>query len=274
MMGNTKKHIGEFLGAGGIRLCMQSWLPESEYKAAIIIMHGGVNYCDMDMYNQLAYTLAEAGFAVYSFDQRGFGRSEGEMMHLASWDAIRGDFAAFIRKVRTLAPGKKIFAYGLSFGAIQTLDQAIVSPHLLSGIIINSFSTQKVTHISPVILKVIDVVAMVFPKMRVAAELDQSDSGNAWRDPLTPTTMTLATPKNLFKQQQKIAMQLHEIMIPVFHQQGLMDEITLPDRELAAKFEAVDYTYKEYAEMGHSLLAGVEADWVMNDICKWLEERL
>jgi alpha-beta hydrolase superfamily lysophospholipase len=88
--------IGEFLGLEGIRLCWQSWRPAEKPKAAVILMHGGNNYSDMDLFRTFAGELNDAGYCVYSFDQRGFGRSEGIRMHMGKWENIRGDYAAFL----------------------------------------------------------------------------------------------------------------------------------------------------------------------------------
>jgi len=275
-----KKTIGEFLGFSGVRLCMQSWKPDGDSAASVILMHGGVNYCDMEMYDKLARKLADSGYAVYSFDQRGFGRSEGKVMHINSWQEHRGDFAAFLHLVHTLETGKKTFAYGLSFGACQVIDQAIVSPHLLDGIIANSFSTLP-TNVPPAAGLAINIIGKLFPLMRLPAGLDQALPGarekmagtDLWRDPLCPATMTVSFPKKLFKRKNELAGQLHFLTIPVLHQQGLDDTITLPDHSIAEKIGSKDYTYKEYPQMGHGLLDGVHADDVINDICTWLEER-
>ena len=275
-----KKTVGEFLGFRGIRLCMQKWKPDGDSAAAVIIMHGGVNYCDMEMYDKLARTLADKNYAVYSFDQRGFGRSEGEIMHINSWQELRGDFAAFLRLVRTLEPEKKVFAYGLSFGACQVIDQAIVSPHLLEGIIVNSFSTLP-TNIPPVAGLAINLIGRFFPLLRLPAGSDQALPGakekmkgtDLWRDPLCPASMTVSFPKKLFTRKKEFAGQLHFLTIPVLHQQGLDDTITLPDHSIAEKIGSRDYTYKEYPDMGHGLLDGLHTDDVINDIYIWLDER-
>ncbi|MDL2293400.1 alpha/beta hydrolase [Ruminococcaceae bacterium OttesenSCG-928-D13] len=275
------KEIREFLGLAGIRLCMQSWNPDNgSGKAILIIMHGGINHCDMQAYDDMACLLVSKGYSVYSFDQRGFGRSEGHRMHMDCWDDFRGDFASFLRLVRTLEPGKPVFAYGISFGACQVIDQAIVSPHLLDGIIAASFSTRPV-NIPLAALKVMSVIGRLMPKKKVDGDLQPSFQGAAekmagttlWHDPLCPRHITMGFTYRLFNRQKQLAGELQYLTIPVLHQQGMDDSITLPDSSIAEKIGTEDYTYIEYSETGHELLGGKDPDAVMNDIYLWLEER-
>lgn len=277
-----KKRIGKFMGVSGVRLCMQTWKPESDenISAVVILMHGGNNYCDMEMYNALAAALVEKNYAVYSFDQRGFGRSEGIRMHMNSWNDVRGDFSAFLRLVHTREASKPVFAFGISFGACQVIDQAIVSPHMLDGIIAASFSTRTV-NIPPYAIKIISFAAEILPRMTISAaplpafkDAEKRMAGTElWKDPLCPRTMTLAFAKGLFKRQSELARELKYVTIPMLHLQGADDTITLADNSVGKKLGTKDYTYKTYPKTGHEILMGENPDAVINDILIWLEAR-
>lgn len=277
-----KKSMNEFNGLGGIRLCMQSWEPDDkECRAAVIMMHGGNNYCDMSTYNMLAEGLVNRGFSVYSYDARSFGRSAGHpAMHMASWNDFRGDMTAFLHLVKSYHPDKPIFAYGISFGAVQVMDQAIVSPHLLDGVIANSFSTIPLK-MSPIMQGMIKLVGKVFPKISIKSQMQPSYKGALLKvndpelaqDSLCPRTMTLGFTCGLLKRQKNIANELEYIQMPVLHQQGLDDDITRPDSSIAKKIGSSDYTYKTYPDTGHELLEGKDPQKVLNDIVKWLEAR-
>ena len=230
----------------------------------------------------LAVKLVERRFAVYSFDQRGFGRSEGPRMHIERWDDVRGDFTCFLKLVHTLEPGKPVFAYGISFGACQVLDQAIVSPHLLNGVIAAGFSTRPVGVVPPAVLRIITIMGTIFPKKTMPADLNQPAFPGAreklagtdlWRDPLCPVTMTMGFTRQLFKRQSELANELQFITIPVLHQQGLEDPIAQPDPSIAKKIGSSDYICKEYANTDHFLLERETRESVLEDICLWLEER-
>jgi lysophospholipase len=274
-----KKTIDTFLGLGGVQLCMQSWKPDDgNSDAVVIMMHGGINHCDMEIYNQLATLLVENGLAVYSYDQRGFGRSEGKQMHLDNWEDVRGDFASFLRLVHAIEPDKSIFAFGISFGACQVMDQAIISPHLLNGIIAASFSTLP-ANIPRTTKGMIHFLGSIFPEKAIKTELQESFLGakenmagtRLWHDPLCPRNMTLGFAKILFMRQKELTDELQYITIPVLHLQGKDDVITLPDASIAQKIGTSDYTYREYDRTGHEILNGVNPKIVMRDISNWVK---
>jgi alpha-beta hydrolase superfamily lysophospholipase len=272
--------IGEFAGLGGVRLCWQSWKPEGRPKAIVVMMHGGNNYCDMDGYRKLAETLVGAGYGVYSFDQRGYGRSEGERMHMGSWANIRGDFAAFLHFIRIREGNVGIYGMGLSFGALQTLDQAIVSPHLLKGIVVMSVSTISLK-VPGAINVAVGVLGSVAPKTKISATPLESFPGareflgrqDLWADPLCPDTQTFGNLKELLKRQREIPDDLQYITIPIFHLQGLMDDIALPDETLVERCSSEDKTYKQYSNAEHEMLNSIDREQIINDILDWLERQ-
>ena len=67
---------GIFDGTDGVRLFEQSWRPEGNPKAVLVIVHGLKDYSGH--YEGAATALARRGYAVHAFDLRGHGRSEGE----------------------------------------------------------------------------------------------------------------------------------------------------------------------------------------------------
>jgi alpha-beta hydrolase superfamily lysophospholipase len=269
------------MGFGGIRLCMQSWTnSKQECKAVVILMHGGNNHCDMDEYKPFIHTLVGNGFAVYSYDQRGHGRSEGERGYFAEWKHIRGDFSSFIRLVHSLQPDKKVFAFGISFGACQVVDQSIFSPHMLDGIIPASFSTIPIK--LPTIAKLfMSVFGKASPKLSMPVDGNSAFPGakeklsgtELWRDPLCADIITLRFMRGLFGRQLEIAGELKFVTIPVLHIQGLDDTITPPDISIAGKIGTKDYTYKTYPETGHGIFLSEQSGNIIRDICEWLIEK-
>ncbi|GHT99297.1 hypothetical protein FACS1894142_6720 [Spirochaetia bacterium] len=279
---SQEMEIGEFLGLEGIRLCWQSWHPAEKPKAVIVLMHGGNNYSDMELFRNFAGELTDAGYCVYSFDQRGFGRSEGIRMHMGKWENIRGDYAAFLHFIRIKEGDEiKIFAIGSSFGALQTLDQGIVSPHLLSGVIVMSVSTIPLKIPFPFNV-LLPIAGTLFPKSTISAEPLESFSGakillpenNLWADPLCPATQTYGNLKELLKRQKQIPDDLKYLTVPILHLQGEKDTIALIDQTLLEKCSSADKTYHKYPNAEHEMLASIDKEQIVFDIISWLDERI
>lgn len=265
-----RREIGTFAGLQGVRLCMQSWKPERdiETRAAVIILHGGDNHCDLPYINRLAEALVDAGYAAYSYDQRGFGRSEGEFMHLDSWLDVRGDLAAFIRYVRIKEPQKKIFLFGASFGSCQAVDQMLVSSDLISGVIACAFSTVPLD-VSGVIRKFLNIFGKHAPRKKLP-----HPSEKAYPDPLIPRSMTFGFLYHLTKRQQELRNELKNITMPVLLQQGAKDQSAKPTSEIGELIGSKDFTRKVYSNSGHEILEGPDAEEAIMDIIKWIDMRL
>lgn len=275
----SRTESGDFFGLEGVRLCWQSWLPDSmKVKASVVLMHGGNCYGDLPSIRQLASNLSANGYAVYSYDARGFGRSEGKRMHIDNWEQIRSDMTAFLHFVRVKQPNLPIFAYGASFGAAQTLDQAIVSPHLLSGIIIASISTIPLEFPMKSLML---FMGTYFPNISISAEPQESFPGakikmagsNLCWDPLCPKTMTLGFINKLVIRQSTFKDELKYVTIPVFHMQGALDLIAKPDSSLSEGLSTEDVKYKVYEHSGHDM-SSEDMDMSIIDIINWLNDHV
>ncbi|MFC1874150.1 alpha/beta fold hydrolase, partial [Chloroflexota bacterium] len=72
---NIKRISGNFTGQGKLNLFYQGYLPIGEPKAILLTVHGLAEHGGRYM-NVVDYFVPR-GYAVYSFDQRGHGQSEG-----------------------------------------------------------------------------------------------------------------------------------------------------------------------------------------------------
>lgn len=100
-------------------LYYQSWKPDTDYKAVIIIVHGSFEHSGR--YVNLAVWLVDNGYAVYSFDLRGHGRSGGKRAFVASFNLYVQDLERFLLLVNKSQIDKPVFILGHSAGAIIAL---------------------------------------------------------------------------------------------------------------------------------------------------------
>jgi alpha-beta hydrolase superfamily lysophospholipase len=75
------------------------------------------------------------GFAVYSFDHRGHGRSPGQRGHINDFAQFRGDVNAFLETVAAQEPERPLFLMGHSLGGLIVLDYVLHHPQGLQGVI-------------------------------------------------------------------------------------------------------------------------------------------
>ena len=94
---NVKKIREEYKGlhhtietSDGINLFLRAWMPDKKSNVAIMILHGITAYSGS--YDLIGTQLSTVGYAVYGFDLRGHGLSDG----------IRGDYSSKERLVLDL----------------------------------------------------------------------------------------------------------------------------------------------------------------------------
>jgi len=113
----------QFLGADGVRLLLQAWLPAGqdlmeppEPSAVIAVVHG---YGDHGgRYVRLGEAMAARGWALYVYDLRGHGQSSGRRGQVRRFDDYLDDTDAYLDEVRRLQPRKPLFVLGHSMGGL------------------------------------------------------------------------------------------------------------------------------------------------------------
>lgn len=111
--------------ADGARLPLGAWLPEEvQARGAILGLHGFNDY--RHAFALIAPLLTAAGWALYAYDQRGFGAAP----HPGIWPghaALAADAATASRLIRARHPGLPLVLLGESMGAAVLLVAATSS---------------------------------------------------------------------------------------------------------------------------------------------------
>jgi acylglycerol lipase len=102
----------------GARLPVRAWLPAMPPHAAIVAVHGLNDHSGA--FESTGEFLAARGFAVYAFDQRGFGRTVQNGIW-AGGDRMADDAWQVVRLLRLRHPGVPFYALGESMGGAVVL---------------------------------------------------------------------------------------------------------------------------------------------------------
>lgn len=117
-----------FLGSKKNKLFYQLWEPAS-VKGHLIITHGQAEHSGC--YHRLIEGLKDLSFAVYAWDLRGHGRSDGQRGFVRSFDEYTKDFEAFLmhlRNTQNLYP-ENLILLGHSMGGLIQLKTLLENPH-------------------------------------------------------------------------------------------------------------------------------------------------
>ena len=117
----------------GLQLFGQSWQPENQPRAVICLVHGMGEHSGR--YTYVADALTQAGYALFTFDIRGHGKSSGPRGHTPSYEAIMKDISSLLEVVNKKFPQLSSFLYGHSLGGNLVLNYVLCRQPHLKGVI-------------------------------------------------------------------------------------------------------------------------------------------
>lgn len=169
---------GSFRTGDGLTLYTQHWLPSPEaagsgfdVRACVVLAHGYAEHSSR--YARVAERLTENGYAVYAYDHRGHGKSEGERANVNVFREFVMDLEHFTEYVRQTHPNVPRFLLGHSMGGMVALQLALEHPEKVDGLILSAAYIQNAAEIHPLLLSVSRTVSRYFPSLPVQ-ELDTS----------------------------------------------------------------------------------------------------
>ena len=161
----------QFTCTGDTQLVYQCWRPHEAPQATLAIVHGFSDHSGR--YMNIVNSLVPRGMALYSFDQRGHGRSPGQRGHIDNFGEFRDDLLTFTRLVANLEPGIPLFLMGHSMGGLIVLDFGLHHPQTVSGIIASAPHLSD-PPISPLIVTVGRLCSKIWPTFSMDAGFDTS----------------------------------------------------------------------------------------------------
>jgi acylglycerol lipase len=267
-----------FNGRGGTRLHMRSWRPQSP-KAVVVICHGVNSHSGQYLWT--GDQLAAAGFAVYAYDHRGRGKSEGPRLYIDDVREYTDDLGSFITLAKSREPGLKVFLLGHSAGGVVSCTWALDHQSEIAGFICESFAFE-VSAPAPV-LALVRLLARITPKLPVL-KLKMKDFTRdpaALRaleaDPLTKGEVQPArTVAALLEATDRMRREFPRITLPLLIMHGTKDKATLPSGSQLFHETAGsrDKTLKLYEGHVHDLLNDLSKEKVMADVIAWIHGRL
>jgi alpha-beta hydrolase superfamily lysophospholipase len=133
-----------FTDAEGLAIVASRWLPDTEVRAVVQIIHGMAEHAGR--YERFALALTDRGFAVYADDLRGHGRTAGDVSRLGIL-AKKGGFRWLVRDEQQLTglvksenSGKPIMLFGHSMGTAVARGLMSLSGHEYAGVILSGLT--------------------------------------------------------------------------------------------------------------------------------------
>eukprot|EP00301_Raphidiophrys_heterophryoidea_P005528 c12310_g1_i2.p1 GENE.c12310_g1_i2~~c12310_g1_i2.p1 ORF type:complete len:332 (+),score=70.42 c12310_g1_i2:36-998(+) len=97
VMGANVDERDFFRNAQGMAIFTRHWLPQQPPRSLVFLFHGVAEHCGR--YDEVASHLASQGFAVFSLDHQGHGRSEGVRAHVEQFNDYANDAVQYMSLV-------------------------------------------------------------------------------------------------------------------------------------------------------------------------------
>jgi alpha-beta hydrolase superfamily lysophospholipase len=271
----------QIYSGGSVQLFCSSWQPEETPKAVLLLVHGLGEH--LGRYEEMATKLANQGIAVFAYDHRGHGQSDGKKGHAQSIDQFVEDLEHAMMKCRSIFLETPIFLYGHSMGGqivAAYLDK--VQSKEVSGIIISSPWILLNNAPPPWQVKLVRVLSRIFPTLTLPNGLDPEQISSVKDevdqyvdDPLVHNRISFALFSSLFAKGVALHHYAQPCRIPVLVCHGTGDQIT--SARASAKYAGhlgAKAIFKSWEKSKHEPHHDFEKDQVIQFYIDWIRSQL
>jgi alpha-beta hydrolase superfamily lysophospholipase len=280
----------------GQALFARRWLPDSQPKAVVLIVHGYAEHSGR--YDHVGAALVERGYAVEAFDLRGHGKSPGRRAFIRSFDEYLADLDALLADVERRHPGTPVFLLGHSMGgsivALAVIRQSHVAaasqdvvaeafqPRLdgVTGVILSGPGIRARRSAPRIVVALFRLIGRFLPRLR----LGKLAAGDVSRDPDVVACydsdplvyrggMPAGTLVAMIDAGRETNDHLESFALPLLIVHGAEDALTDPEgsRLLVERASTIDKQLKIYPGLYHEVLNEPEREQVLDDILSWLD---
>jgi acylglycerol lipase len=268
---------GYFQGVRNANIFYQSWLPDGNVKAVLLIVHGLGEHSGR--YTNVVNHFVPLGYAIYGFDHIGHGKSDGEREVIDRFEDFTSPLTIYLSMVKAWQPGKPIFLFGHSLGGLIAVYYLLDHQAEFKGAVISAADITIPKHISPLTITMGKILSSISPKTGVMA----LDATTISRDPEVvkayvndPLVFHGKTPARLaaemLKAMQYVTAESGRMTLPFITVQGSDDKLVDPgDAQLLYdKASSKDKTIKIYKGSYHEVFNESGCALALNDVEVWL----
>lgn len=276
-----KHQDGYFKNQENLSIYIQNWLPENPAKAVLLIVHGLNEHSGR--YDYFSNFFVNEGFAVYSMDLIGHGKSDGTRAYVKDFVNYIDDINLYLDKIKQLQPGSPIFLIGHSMGGLIGALLLIDYPDQFAGAVLSGSVVQVPDDVSPLFISLGKFVSLVLPKLGLL-KIDLSglsrnpDVVQAYKDdPLVNSgKFTARISAEMNKSFDRVAVEGSRIKSPVLILHGGSDRIVNPacSHFLYALVSSDIKKLIIYDSFYHEIYNDPGHEQVFEDVSSWINNQL
>jgi alpha-beta hydrolase superfamily lysophospholipase len=273
-----KHSDGRFTGEGQRSIYFQSWSPDGNPKAQLLLVHGAGEHSGR--YQSFAQFFTERGYAVTALDHQGHGKSEGRPGYVNAFEDYLHDLALLHQQ---LEPRLPIFLVGHSMGGLIAANYLAQQKRDFIGAILSGPAIMTDLTPGKIQMLFLRLLAVLAPKLGMT----KLDAAGVSRDPevvrqyvedplVFHGKMSARMVRELFNGMEQIQQGASRIALPLLILHGGADVLTSPQgsRFLHQHVSSADKTLTVYPGLYHEIFNEPERAEVLLDVLNWCEARL
>ncbi|MFQ5629221.1 MAG: alpha/beta hydrolase [bacterium] len=271
---------GTFKNRRNQQIFTRSWLPETNIKAIVFLIHGYAEHSGRYAHVADFFTNEQCG--VFGLDHHGHGKSEGRRADCLRFDDYIEDGKHFIDQVTAKYPQLPRFIFGHSMGGAIAIKCVLRFPQSFSGLLVTGCAIKISNNVSPFLQKLANLVAAVLPWLPVqsldAAVISRNPQivRNYDSDPLVYRGKVRARMgAQLLRASQEITANLEKITIPFWAGHGTSDKLIDPvgSQWLFDRAMSTDKTLRLFDGLYHEILNEPEKEVVLAEMVTWIQKQ-
>lgn len=274
MVHNENVHIAD----DGAEIFWQEWLPESDPRAVMILVHGLGEHSTR--YAHLAQRFTDAGIAVFALDNRGHGKTPGTR-GVMDFDKVVTDIGERLEEVRERYPDAPVIVFGHSLGGLLTMTYTVRNRPAITAQIASAPALDSELREQRLKFALANLLGGIVPDIVLPTGLDSSGVSRDPKvvaaydaDPLVHDKGSTGLAKATFAAMDDMMAQT-TFPVPLLIVHGTGDRLTVPAASKTFVNQVTgDVTLIEYEGIYHELHNEPEQDEVFADIMEWLEQHL
>jgi alpha-beta hydrolase superfamily lysophospholipase len=264
----------------GVQLFAQAWEPSTNPVAIICLVHGLGEHSQR--YLHLARALNEAGYVLFTIDQRGHGQSKGPKGHIPTYDAFMDDIAQLLAEADQRWSGYPCFLYGHSMGGNLVLNYILRRQPQLAGVVATAPWLRLVASPPGLQIKLLRFIDRFYPALAFSNRLDplvlsrNPAVAEAYKaDPLVHDRISTRLFLNIDESGEWALAHAYEFRLPLLLIHGSADRLTSAEasQEFARRIPE-NCLFKLWPELYHEPHNEPEQGEVFAFILGWLQTQL
>ncbi|WP_220453725.1 alpha/beta hydrolase [Staphylococcus succinus] len=264
-------------GYDGLKLYLNKDYPHNLPKAVLVISHGLAVHSHQ--FVDFSKTMNNNDVAVYRFDARGHGKSDGrDKIHLNSYFEMVEDLRLVVEKAKIENPNIPIYVMGHSMGGHITALYTTKYPQAVDGVILagavlrySQLNLDDLPRPEPAdsFVNGIEIMHKIF-------DLPMEEKDSDWDDPLILETFSVSFMNGFKEGIQYLKANAEKFNAPVLLVSGSDDLNVVPKDAIDFYQETTskDKSLRLYSGLGHYLMFEPNGDLVVTDIVGWINQRV